>query len=55
MLVTLLGDVATNYMQYRTTAQRIKYAEDNVALQQKTVEIAEGQFKAGVTWSRNST
>jgi NodT family efflux transporter outer membrane factor (OMF) lipoprotein len=47
-LVTLLGDVATNYAQYRTTAQRIKYAEQNVALQQKTLKIAEGQFGAGV-------
>ena len=29
-LVTLLGDVATNYVQYRTTEQRIKYAQENV-------------------------
>ena len=44
VLVTLLGDVATNYTQYRTTAQRIKYAQENVALQRKTLEIAEGEF-----------
>lgn len=48
VLVTLLGDVATNYTQYRTTAQRIKYAQENVALERKTLEIAEGEFKAGV-------
>jgi NodT family efflux transporter outer membrane factor (OMF) lipoprotein len=48
VLVTLLGDVATNYTQYRTTAQRIKYAQENVALQRKTLEIAEGELDAGV-------
>jgi len=48
VLVTLLGDVATNYTQYRTTAQRIKYAQENVALQRKTLEIAEGELQAGV-------
>ena len=36
-LVTLLGDVATNYVQLRTTEKRIEYAKQNVALQQKTV------------------
>jgi len=48
VLVTLLGDVAVNYTQYRTTAQRIKYAQENVALQRKTLEIAEGELAAGV-------
>jgi NodT family efflux transporter outer membrane factor (OMF) lipoprotein len=48
VLVTLLGDVATNYVEYRTTGQRIRYAQENVALQRKTLEIAEGEFKAGV-------
>ena len=47
-MVTLLSDVATNYAQYRTTAQRIKYAQENVALERKTLEIAQGEFKAGV-------
>ena len=37
VLVTLLGDVATNYVTYRTTEQRIKYAKENVAFQQQHV------------------
>src|SRR6267142_2959257 len=37
VLVTLLGDVATNYTQLRTTEQRIKYAQDNVDLQRQTL------------------
>jgi NodT family efflux transporter outer membrane factor (OMF) lipoprotein len=49
VLVTLLGDVATNYTLFRTTQLRIKYARENVALQQKTLTIVEGRFKAGTT------
>jgi NodT family efflux transporter outer membrane factor (OMF) lipoprotein len=48
VLVTLLGDIATNYVTYRTTEQRIKYARENVALQRKTLEIVEGQLKVGI-------
>ncbi len=39
VLVTLLGDLATAYVTYRTTEQRIKYATDNVAIQAKVTEI----------------
>ena len=35
-LVTLLGDVATNYVQVRTFQKRIAYAQANVQLQQET-------------------
>ena len=48
VLVTLLGDVATNYVTYRTTEQRIRYAKENVALQRKTLQIVEGQLKVGI-------
>jgi NodT family efflux transporter outer membrane factor (OMF) lipoprotein len=48
ILVTLLSDVATNYVQMRTTEQRIKYAKDNVALQLKSVKIIEGRKDVGV-------
>jgi NodT family efflux transporter outer membrane factor (OMF) lipoprotein len=48
VLVTLLGDVATNYTAYRTTEQRIQYARENVALQRKTLQIVEGEYKAGI-------
>src|SRR5207247_1459506 len=48
VLVTLLGDVAANYVQLRTFEQRIKYAQENAALQRRTLEIVKGRFKAGV-------
>jgi NodT family efflux transporter outer membrane factor (OMF) lipoprotein len=47
MLVTLLGDVATNYAQVRTTEQRIKYAKQNVELQRQTLTLVEARFRAG--------
>jgi NodT family efflux transporter outer membrane factor (OMF) lipoprotein len=39
VLVTLLSDVATAYVQMRTLEQRIAYAKNNVAIQRKTYEI----------------
>jgi NodT family efflux transporter outer membrane factor (OMF) lipoprotein len=48
-LVTLLGDIGTQYTQYRTLEQRIKYAQDNVRLQRETLDIVEARFKAGTT------
>jgi NodT family efflux transporter outer membrane factor (OMF) lipoprotein len=49
VLVTLLGDVATYYVQLRTFQQRIEYAQANVELQRQTLSIVEGRFKAGTT------
>jgi NodT family efflux transporter outer membrane factor (OMF) lipoprotein len=48
VLVTLLGDVASNYVQMRTFEQRIKYAEENVKLQQTTLRIVNGKVKVGL-------
>jgi NodT family efflux transporter outer membrane factor (OMF) lipoprotein len=48
VLVTLLGDVATNYTQIRTLEQRIQFAQQNIELQRKTLGIVEGRFKAGI-------
>ncbi len=48
VLVTLLGDVASNYVQIRTLETRIKYANDNVALQRETMLLAEARVKAMV-------
>jgi NodT family efflux transporter outer membrane factor (OMF) lipoprotein len=47
VLVTLLGDVATNYINYRTTEKRIKYARENVRIQRVTYQIVADKFKAG--------
>jgi NodT family efflux transporter outer membrane factor (OMF) lipoprotein len=49
VLVTLLGDVATNYVNLRTFEQRIVYARANVELQRETLKIAEARFRAGTT------
>jgi len=49
VLVTLLGDVATYYMQLRTFEQRIAYARFNVEVLRETLRIAQGRFKAGAT------
>ena len=50
-LVTLLADVATNYVQYRVAQQRLKIARDNLQTQAKLVAVAEQQFKVGTITS----
>ena len=47
VLVTLLGDVATAYVQYRTTQERIKYSTQNANIQAKVLKITQDQFAAG--------
>jgi NodT family efflux transporter outer membrane factor (OMF) lipoprotein len=46
-LVTLLADVATNYVDYRITQLRIKIAQDNLSTQEKLVAIVTQQQKVG--------
>jgi NodT family efflux transporter outer membrane factor (OMF) lipoprotein len=47
VLVTLLADVGTNYVEIRTLERRLELARGLVQLFQKTLEIPEAQFKAG--------
>src|SRR5205807_8533428 len=47
-LVTLLADVATNYVQFRVAQQRIKIARDNVRIQEGVLALVEEQFKVGI-------
>jgi len=47
-LVTLLADVAANYVQYRVAQQRIKIARDNVSIQEAVLALVEEQFKVGI-------
>jgi NodT family efflux transporter outer membrane factor (OMF) lipoprotein len=49
VMVTLLGDVASNYVQMCTLQQRIEYLRANVELQQGVLGIAERRLKAGDT------
>jgi NodT family efflux transporter outer membrane factor (OMF) lipoprotein len=44
VLVTLLSDVATAYVQMRTLEKRIAYARKNVAIQRETYEIAKAKM-----------
>jgi NodT family efflux transporter outer membrane factor (OMF) lipoprotein len=49
VLVTLLADVATAYVQVRTLQRRIALAEENAAIQTRLLAIAEAKFKGGLT------
>jgi outer membrane protein TolC len=45
--VTLLADVATNFVDDRITQQRIKIAVDNLLTQERLMAIVEQQQKVG--------
>jgi NodT family efflux transporter outer membrane factor (OMF) lipoprotein len=49
VLVMLVGDVATTYVQIRTLQQGIAYARQTLALQRQSLEIATAKFKGGQT------
>jgi NodT family efflux transporter outer membrane factor (OMF) lipoprotein len=60
VLVTLLGDVATAYVQYRTAEKRIYYATRNAAIQRKVLEITREKTNVGKAtsmdvWQAEST
>jgi NodT family efflux transporter outer membrane factor (OMF) lipoprotein len=46
-LVTLLGDVATAYVQFRVFQQRIRIARDNVRIQEGVLGLAQQRFNIG--------
>ncbi|MCA9261305.1 MAG: TolC family protein, partial [Planctomycetales bacterium] len=48
VLVTLQGDVATNYIQYRVLQRRIGIAENNLAAQRQTWQYVERRLQAGI-------
>jgi NodT family efflux transporter outer membrane factor (OMF) lipoprotein len=47
VMVTLIGDVAAAYVQYRTFEQQLVYAQENIKLQSGSLKIATDRFKAG--------
>jgi NodT family efflux transporter outer membrane factor (OMF) lipoprotein len=49
VLVTLLGDVATTYVQIRTFQQQIAYARQTLELQRQSLAIAQAKFRGGQT------
>jgi NodT family efflux transporter outer membrane factor (OMF) lipoprotein len=47
-LVTLLADVATNFIQFRVAQLRIKIARDNVQIQEGVLALVQEQFRVGI-------
>ena len=55
VLVVLLSDVASNYVQYRTFEQRLAYARANVEIQRKVVPTGDRQVRRnGATTERDT-
>ncbi len=48
VLVTLLGDVASTYIDIRAFEERIKLAQENVDIQKKTLNTTQVRFKQGL-------
>lgn len=48
VMVTMLGDIATAYMNVRIYEAQIAYTKANVQLQQQTLDIAKARFKGGL-------
>jgi NodT family efflux transporter outer membrane factor (OMF) lipoprotein len=53
VLVVLLSDVASNYVEYRTFQQRLAYAQTNVQIQQRAAQLATDKFQDGATTERD--
>ncbi len=47
-LVLLLSDVATNYVDARTFQQRIKISKENLAIQQRSLDLTQKRFDAEI-------
>jgi outer membrane protein TolC len=47
ILVSLIAEMAKNYIQYRTTQERIVYARRNIAIQEYVTRVTEIQFRSG--------
>ncbi len=49
VMVTLLAEVARNYVEVRAFQQRMRIADDNIRLQQETVNLSRARFDAGLS------
>ncbi len=49
MLVTLLGDVASTYVEIRTVQQQLVYVRENIKIQNESLEIAQAHFRGGLS------
>ena len=50
VLVTLLGDVASNYVQYRTTQERIRLLSNIIGIQRDVLTFIENQLRLGAVF-----
>ncbi|MDE6444578.1 MAG: TolC family protein, partial [Muribaculaceae bacterium] len=46
VLISLCSDVATAYLQLRTTQRQIQMADDHIEYQQRVLKITEDRFEA---------
>ncbi|MDX1382438.1 MAG: efflux transporter outer membrane subunit [Thermoanaerobaculia bacterium] len=53
VMVILVADVASNYVQVRTLQDRIRFAEANVEAQSETLRLTTARFNAGLTSRRD--
>jgi NodT family efflux transporter outer membrane factor (OMF) lipoprotein len=49
VLVTLLGDIGSTYVEIRTLQQQIAYVRENIKIQNESLEIAQARFAGGLT------
>jgi len=49
VMVTLIGDLATAYIQYRILEQQIAYTQENIRIERGSLGIATERYKAGKT------
>ena len=55
MMVSLLGETATAYIDLRTAQERLRYANANVKIQQGSLKIAQARFSAGAVSKLDAT
>jgi multidrug efflux system outer membrane protein len=48
VLVSLLGEVATNYLEVRGNQRRIAIARQNIRAERQTLDLTRGRFEAGL-------
>jgi NodT family efflux transporter outer membrane factor (OMF) lipoprotein len=53
VMVLLLADVGSNYIQYRTFQQRLFLAKQNADIQRQAFELAQNNFRAGAATERD--
>ena len=49
VLITVVADVARNYVELRGVQARVKVAHENIAVAQKTVDLVQTRFNRGLT------